>query len=451
MANSNGKITAPVGIGDIQTVLSSGETSIGRLCRLPVINMWAKYKPLKGCPIDITNQMSNNTWRTDTYLVNHSITPWWRGTDGKYGLDYSGGLVTASTGQNDFHTALNSLANNKVDGNLNGWEYKQPNGNGTIANGDLKSYYNFLGYNHNAPKPVQAMSTGDEIVGTRGYNGSLWTLELDWRSSDDNDSGIDNRDFLMVKDIITNRPLYEGIAIYRKDSNGDYDVMAWNIGHTWTGKGLFEGETSSTGETQDHAEFKYSGTYYAIPVLFSPSTALTDENQLAQTTPNYSNKPSSGTPYPIWIITYPYTDFVEFTTRRVESAQRYGYPWLSNSKALPPLSGSTLCSWASRLYIDKTVDPDWYNNTNSFTLTVYVVDDTWDGTPPNDVNRNITKTITVPTNTRYTAIEWGANKEYSILQLDINHQWYVMVYMSGYGLVRKIALIMPPANSLQTT
>ena len=46
MANSNGVISAPVSIYDVQRVLGDSSTDLGTLCRSSKINKWAKYKPV---------------------------------------------------------------------------------------------------------------------------------------------------------------------------------------------------------------------------------------------------------------------------------------------------------------------------------------------------------------------------------------------------------------------
>lgn len=46
MSVSNGKITAPVSIDDVKSVLSYGSNDLASLCTYEGINMWAKYKPV---------------------------------------------------------------------------------------------------------------------------------------------------------------------------------------------------------------------------------------------------------------------------------------------------------------------------------------------------------------------------------------------------------------------
>ena len=45
MGYSNGKVSAPVNVYDVQRALGVGSTDVGTLCRSNRINMWARYKP----------------------------------------------------------------------------------------------------------------------------------------------------------------------------------------------------------------------------------------------------------------------------------------------------------------------------------------------------------------------------------------------------------------------
>ena len=45
MSVTNGIVSAPVSIYDIQHVLGNGSSDLGTLCRASQINKWAKYKP----------------------------------------------------------------------------------------------------------------------------------------------------------------------------------------------------------------------------------------------------------------------------------------------------------------------------------------------------------------------------------------------------------------------
>lgn len=73
MANSNGVITAPVSIADIQQVLNTSINELISLCNHASINKWAKFKPVSLTTINLIDQWdaSNNRWKT--------TATWWKG------------------------------------------------------------------------------------------------------------------------------------------------------------------------------------------------------------------------------------------------------------------------------------------------------------------------------------------------------------------------------------
>ena len=99
MANSNGIITWPVGIADLQEVLSDGSPYLGRLCRSANINMWAKFKPVIKAGKDTMAQLASDlSWKTDAQLTD----PWWQATDHNYGLTFSQySIILGQTGVED--------------------------------------------------------------------------------------------------------------------------------------------------------------------------------------------------------------------------------------------------------------------------------------------------------------------------------------------------------------
>lgn len=120
MSYSNGKITAPVTVTDVQTALSSASKDVGALCSSPSVNVWAKYKPvvLAG-------------------FVPLRTSDWWKGTSGKCGM-----LITT-------YTSLTSLFS-ALAGGTYGW------GRESLTGGSVSPYrlLDFDGYNHNAVNPV---------------------------------------------------------------------------------------------------------------------------------------------------------------------------------------------------------------------------------------------------------------------------------------------------------
>ena len=120
MSYSNGKITAPVTVTDVQTALSSASKDVGALCSSTSVNVWAKYKPvvLAG-------------------FVPLRTSDWWKGTSGKCGM-----LITT-------YTSLTSLFSALAGGTYE-W------GRESLTGGSVSPYrlLDFDGYNHNAVNPV---------------------------------------------------------------------------------------------------------------------------------------------------------------------------------------------------------------------------------------------------------------------------------------------------------
>lgn len=153
MGHSNGIITYPAEISDIQQVLGDqgsevidGVTvtgSLGALCKSTRINMWAKYKPVRILNrLDTTDEFdfANQKWL--------STATWWHGLNSEFGG------ITAPSGVST-PAALIAL----YDGDMNGWVYNQPQGG-------IHPYrqWDFCGYNHNALKAVENFYAPGRIV-----------------------------------------------------------------------------------------------------------------------------------------------------------------------------------------------------------------------------------------------------------------------------------------------
>lgn len=117
MANSNGKITAPISLKDVQTVLGSSSNDIGKLTTYISINKWSKYKP----------------------TVYNSVKPdddQWKASDGKCGLN-----IPTYPGYGSVITPMSFLYDLKRG--TTKWGYKKPIGdNGSPYRlSDFKNYY----------------------------------------------------------------------------------------------------------------------------------------------------------------------------------------------------------------------------------------------------------------------------------------------------------------------
>lgn len=152
MSNSGGKITAPVSIEDVRTVLGVSSYDLGTLCKNSngKINKWSKYKPVRQPFVVAPN--SN----------------WYKANDGFCGLKV--GWSTAGD------SSLTNLVNAYKQGT---WDYLPPTG------GDSQPFrlLDFEGYDHNAgPFVSSKMKKGTELkVNTMASN--ALTLAVTYNSS----------------------------------------------------------------------------------------------------------------------------------------------------------------------------------------------------------------------------------------------------------------------------
>ena len=142
MSYSNGIITAPVSIYDVQRALGSSSPDLGTLCRHQNVNKWAKYKPVPNNIIDTTPQLeSDMTWK--------STATWWKANDGKCGLSY----ITQS-----------SVANTKaaIDAKHVVWARVAPTGNYA----EPYRLIDFNRYSHTAFPPTYALGASSAQMKT---------------------------------------------------------------------------------------------------------------------------------------------------------------------------------------------------------------------------------------------------------------------------------------------
>lgn len=134
--SDNTEIYYPVNTWDVAKVTRKGSGDVGVLCGSnQMINKWAKYKPvIYPNLINTYDQLnSNKTWK--------STATWWRGTDGKCGLN-----ATVYNREYDLTQGFES-----------DWGYNPPTG-GMAAPYRL---IDFNYYNHNAQMPFRATIKGD--------------------------------------------------------------------------------------------------------------------------------------------------------------------------------------------------------------------------------------------------------------------------------------------------
>lgn len=154
MGNSNGLISAPVSVFDVKSAIGTNTLDVGSLCtKVTLINKFAKYKPVRlQNVIDTTvingvAQLNNDkTWK--------STTNWWRGDDGKCGLDV-----------NVYDTEYKL-----TQGFESEWGYLVPRG-GSVTPIEPYRLIDFNQYNHKAQAPFRASVIGDytDESGVQGF------------------------------------------------------------------------------------------------------------------------------------------------------------------------------------------------------------------------------------------------------------------------------------------
>lgn len=136
MSVSNGKITAPVSIDDVKSVLGENSNDLATLCKSDIINKWSKNKPIKyNCLFKPTDAQKKE--------VNYGISniPYYR-LLGKMAQDVINGSMTNATNISTLDTRIEP------------WHYQQPIG------GYASPYRlgDFDGYFANASAPIGAIT-----------------------------------------------------------------------------------------------------------------------------------------------------------------------------------------------------------------------------------------------------------------------------------------------------
>lgn len=234
MSHSNGIISAPVLISDIQNVLGvSGGGDLGTLCQSGDINKWAKYKPVRTPVIDtITGQWSKflNSWL--------SSATWWK-ADGYCGLSFS--VVT---------TINSTFISNLISGNLP-WTYNRPTG------GAQQPYrlQDFAGYFHDAVPPVGQLAGAGRTIYVDSSGSGMRTLTLNYEAPNEGDENLILSDFTDNGTPLTQ--YYLGVLLYLSANKYIIVTSVNRIG--------------TTGSTLIECEIGYSdlGTWQVMPFISS--------------------------------------------------------------------------------------------------------------------------------------------------------------------------------------
>ena len=425
--SSNGTITAPVSIRDIQRALGTSIPDLGRLCRHSKINMWAKYKPVKKAMIDTTGQLkSDKTWKPINGTGGLGTDAWYRGvinasTNTDFGIKPK---TIAKMGTDSYRMidALEEIARTWNNGGLNGWVYEYPTGGST----EPYRILDFNHYYHDAPNPVKKVS-GDPNVMT--HPDAIWEYGLQIIGPGDTLGGVDSRDYLLASDIIGT--CYLGIAIYCKINDGlrdVYKVMAWATGTYWEGEGLdVSGRATpiipTPTATEMHAVFCKNLTYYALPVFFSEQ--LPQEHTVVgqvKRWPGYSIQPSTN--FKVWPI--PFVSMIPFTMYESDTKQRYGKP-STTSHTL----GSA--GYIATLYLDRS--SSYYTAYGSVNIKYALVNELWNETidvsnwPSGSYVGYNSITANVPDNRNDYIIV--SNWKVLTVQLGTGHTWKLVIIVAN--------------------
>lgn len=164
MALANNKITAPVSVDDVKSLLGESSNDLATLCKSSKINVWAKYKPT-----DYNAAFSDN---------------WSKGKDGNYGLN-----ITTDNRVSSWSAlvAEYSKANNGYS-NI----YKRPSGGASSPYrlGD------FRGYNHKAKPEI-----GDYLAATNYIEDSQISLSVAYNVITADGDQVSYRDVEVYKDL----------------------------------------------------------------------------------------------------------------------------------------------------------------------------------------------------------------------------------------------------------
>ena len=223
MSVSNGKITAPVSIDDVKSVLGYGSNDLASLCTYEGINMWAKYKP-----VDSDNAFLD-------------INTGWKGKRNDCNINYP--KVTSIYDIKGYYSQAN-----------NGFTYRTASAPYRLGD--------FRGYNHNARSEYLEIGTTspsaeNAVSISAAYN--LQSADSDWISMKDllNDGNITYHFGVLLYNNNGNKLQYirtsdTNVVKFTKVNAGTYTVYPF---------------MSSVDYTSSDFPQLQAGSYTPIPVL----------------------------------------------------------------------------------------------------------------------------------------------------------------------------------------
>lgn len=225
--NRNGRISVPVTISDIKTVLGVADNRLTYLCRNThnKINPWSRYKPV---PFRYVSKFKDTIISINGYS-SWADTPITEGPDGVMGKPWYKGGFSRDLYQVPEIDAYHDMFLNGGPNPASIWKYQAPPS-------DVEGYYcrigDFVGYNHQARCPLSAYTNyspfkdafGTVTEGMVHIDGKIYAGFNNVTSWDD-DAAAKEAGELTIKDVVTiiddsEIPgLYLCIVIHNKTQN----------------------------------------------------------------------------------------------------------------------------------------------------------------------------------------------------------------------------------------
>lgn len=225
MSVSNGIITAPVSIDDVNNVLGHGSTDLGTLCMSSKINKWSRYKPV---------QYSG--------LTTEGNPNWYRARDSKCGL-----TIPITTSRSEI---VNMYNNGTAD-----WTYNPPTG------GEYPfRLLDFDKYQHNATAAIGPVKILTSVPKSGRLTCAVIMNQDNIQDSELKAGGLSLSEIYVSGDYLSN--WYFGGII--TDTNNNIKIYA-------TGRYIESGENKGN-YTHDFPEFKVNSltvgsNYYFYPIM----------------------------------------------------------------------------------------------------------------------------------------------------------------------------------------
>ena len=261
MPYNNGITRAPVGIADAQKAFYNNSDDLATIILNGIYNPNSKYKPVRLYGNDtITGQFdrTNNKWL--------SSATWWRGSDGKCGLDIV--TFTSAGSMSSSSSFLYKLKNGELP-----WRYLRPQG---TINQPFR-LQDFAENDNNAERPIGTCSVQDGTIVWVDRQGQ--TLQIDY------DAPISERN-LKLKDFtiggVSMSSMRLGILLWRETGNYVLTISSTTIGLTGSVSINVSIDYSMTGnwsfipfiyhETQNNQTYMSAGITSPINITLKPNT-----------------------------------------------------------------------------------------------------------------------------------------------------------------------------------